>query len=166
MPLPTHNMVTRAKNGIFRPHPRYATPVVPAAQEQTQSEDDEEDEVLGLVTAEEPGSVDEALVEPVWKQAMNEEMECIIDNKTWALSMLPAGHRPIGLKWVFKLKKDPDGNVVKHKARLVVGMHNVRGWISMRYLQLSHAWKRCESSWHSPRTVAGMCTKWMSNPHF
>lgn len=32
---------------------------------------------------------------------------------------LPAGHRPIGLKWVFKLKKDAEGNVVKHKARLV-----------------------------------------------
>ena len=32
---------------------------------------------------------------------------------------MPAGHRPIGLKWVFKLKKDADGKVVKHKARLV-----------------------------------------------
>jgi hypothetical protein len=32
---------------------------------------------------------------------------------------LPAGHRAIGLKWVFKVKKDPEGNIVKHKARLV-----------------------------------------------
>nr|CAD40418.3 OSJNBa0065J03.14 [Oryza sativa Japonica Group] len=28
-------------------------------------------------------------------------------------------HRPIGLKWVFKLKKDETGAIVKHKARLV-----------------------------------------------
>ncbi|KAF0915033.1 hypothetical protein E2562_033161 [Oryza meyeriana var. granulata] len=40
-------------------------------------------------------------------------------NKTWRLVDLPAGHRPIGLKWVYKLKKDAQGIVVKHKARLV-----------------------------------------------
>ncbi|XP_066163729.1 uncharacterized protein [Oryza sativa Japonica Group] len=32
---------------------------------------------------------------------------------------LPSGHKAIGLKWVFKVKKDPAGAVVKHKARLV-----------------------------------------------
>ncbi|KAF8719973.1 hypothetical protein HU200_024743 [Digitaria exilis] len=32
---------------------------------------------------------------------------------------LPAGHRPIGLKWVYKVKKNAAGEVVKHKARLV-----------------------------------------------
>jgi len=31
----------------------------------------------------------------------------------------PAGHRPITLKWVFKLKEDEKGAVIKHKARLV-----------------------------------------------
>jgi hypothetical protein len=31
---------------------------------------------------------------------------------------LLAGHRAIGLKWVFKVK-DPEGNIIKHKARLV-----------------------------------------------
>jgi len=29
----------------------------------------------------------------------------------------PAGHRPITLKWVFKLKEDEKGAVIKHKAR-------------------------------------------------
>ena len=33
--------------------------------------------------------------------------------------MLPPKHKAIGLKWVFKIKKDPDGNIVKYKARLV-----------------------------------------------
>ena len=32
---------------------------------------------------------------------------------------LLGGHRPITLKWVFKLKKDEQGVVIKHKARLV-----------------------------------------------
>ena len=50
---------------------------------------------------------------------MEAEMESIQANRTWELSALPAGHRAIGLKWVFKVKKDPEGNIVKHKARLV-----------------------------------------------
>lgn len=50
---------------------------------------------------------------------MIEEMESIEGNSTWRLVPLPAGHRPIGLKWVYKVKTDSAGNVVKHKARLV-----------------------------------------------
>jgi hypothetical protein len=32
---------------------------------------------------------------------------------------LPQGLRPTGLKWVYKLKKNASGVIVKHKARLV-----------------------------------------------
>jgi len=35
------------------------------------------------------------------------------------LTELPKGQHAIGLKWVFKVKRDPAGNIVKHKARLV-----------------------------------------------
>ena len=116
---PTHMMVTRAQNGIFHSHLQYVVPVVNAATQDT-PDMDEEEEMLQLVSAEEPGSAEEALAIPAWKKVMEEEMSCILDNKTWTLAMLPAGHRGIGQKWVFKLKKDPEGNVVKHKARLVV----------------------------------------------
>jgi hypothetical protein len=37
----------------------------------------------------------------------------------WELVKLPVGHKPIGLKWVFKLKRNVEGEVVNHKARLV-----------------------------------------------
>jgi 6-phosphofructokinase len=50
---------------------------------------------------------------------MEEEMKSIEENKTWSLVDLPAGHKPIGLKWVFKVKKDEHGAIVKYKARLV-----------------------------------------------
>jgi hypothetical protein len=63
--------------------------------------------------------VDEALEQAQWRNAMEEEMTCIRDNSTWELSDLPAGHHAIGLKWVFKVKRDPVGKVVKYKARLV-----------------------------------------------
>lgn len=46
-------------------------------------------------------------------------MAAIVENGTWSLVDLPSGHRPIGLKWVFKLKKDASGAVIHHKARLV-----------------------------------------------
>ena len=74
---------------------------------------------LCLSAAEEPASVEDALDEPAWRSAMEAEMDSIRSNSTLSLASLPAGHRAIGLKWVFKVKRDPDGNIVKHKARLV-----------------------------------------------
>lgn len=46
-------------------------------------------------------------------------MKSIEENGTSELTNLPKGHRAIGLKWVFKLRKDATGEVIKHKARLV-----------------------------------------------
>jgi hypothetical protein len=60
--------------------------------------------------------VEEVLSEQCWKNAMIIEMNSIQSNKTWELSSLPTGHRAIGLKWVFKVKKDPQGRIIKHKA--------------------------------------------------
>ena len=47
-------------------------------------------------------------------------MSCVpFENATWEPVPLPAGHRDIGLKWVFKVKRDELGNIIRHKARLV-----------------------------------------------
>lgn len=74
---------------------------------------------LYLVAAEEPNNFSEAEHDDLWRQAMLEELNSIEENNTWMLTDLPVSKRPIGLKWVFKLKKDETGAVVKHKARLV-----------------------------------------------
>jgi hypothetical protein len=74
---------------------------------------------LLLAEGEEPASFTEAQAEAGWRTTMAEEMAAIEENGTWELSNLSAGHRPIGLKWVYKLKKNPAGEVVRHKARLV-----------------------------------------------
>jgi len=68
---------------------------------------------------EEPATFEEARQEECWHQAMKEEMASIEQNGTWKLVNLPQGHRPIGLKWVFKVKRDEAGVIVKYKARLV-----------------------------------------------
>jgi hypothetical protein len=50
---------------------------------------------------------------------MQSEMDAVETNRTWELADLPHGHRAITLKWVFKLKRNETGAIVKHKARLV-----------------------------------------------
>ena len=77
------------------------------------------DEDLLLAVGEELATFEEARREECWRQAMKEEMSSIEQNRTWKLVNLPHGHWPIGLKWVFKVKRDEVGAIVKHKARLV-----------------------------------------------
>lgn len=75
------------------------------------------DELMFLAT-EEPTTYYEAATETMWQEAMQKELESIEKNKTLALTNLPSGQKPVGLKWVFKLKKTSEGNVIKHKGRL------------------------------------------------
>jgi hypothetical protein len=77
-------------------------------------------ELLLAVSAKEPASLAEAMEQECWRKAMVEELAAIEENKTWTLTDLPADRKAIGLKWVFKVKKDEQGAVVRHKARLVV----------------------------------------------
>lgn len=77
------------------------------------------DNELMLLSIEEPTSYRQAVQETEWKKAMQTEIDSIERNKTWTLTELPPGHKAIGLKWVFKLKKDTDGKIVKYKARIV-----------------------------------------------
>jgi hypothetical protein len=50
---------------------------------------------------------------------MVEELRSIENNKTWDIVNLPVGHRAIGLRWVYRAKKDEHGHVIKNKAWLV-----------------------------------------------
>jgi len=79
---------------------------------------DSEVEVL-LTVMEEPSNYQDAAGDGNWVGDMESEIQSITKNKTWELVNLPTGHKPIGLKWVFKLKKNAYGEVVKHMARLV-----------------------------------------------
>lgn len=54
-----------------------------------------------------------------WMEAMEKEMKSLHENRVWELVKLPVGRKPVGSKWVFKLKTDEDGNIERYKARLV-----------------------------------------------
>lgn len=72
-----------------------------------------------LLGIEEPANFEQAVKEPEWQKAMQVEMDAIEKNKTWVLTDLPPGRKAISLKWVYKLKKNTDGEIVKYKARIV-----------------------------------------------
>ena len=75
---------------------------------------------FNLLLVEEPSSFSLDAKQEVWRSAMKEEISAILRNNTWTMVKLNKNIRPIGVKWVFRVKKDSMGKVVRYKARLVV----------------------------------------------
>jgi hypothetical protein len=50
---------------------------------------------------------------------MEEEMNSLKGNNTWVLSKSSKDHKPNGCKWVFQTKKNAQGQVVHHIAKLM-----------------------------------------------
>jgi transposase InsO family protein len=79
----------------------------------------------------EPKTLAEALTRPdaeSWISAALAEIEAHVENGTWKLAQLPPGKRAIGSRWVFKVKRKPDGSIDKYKGRIVAqGFSQVRG---------------------------------------
>jgi hypothetical protein len=64
----------------------------------------------------------EAMMDPdseKWQTAMRSEIDSMDDNHVWDLVDPPDGVKPIECKWIYKKKRDMDGNVHIRKARLV-----------------------------------------------
>ena len=66
-----------------------------------------------------PNGFEEAKAEKKWVNAMQEEIDALVENKTWDLVKLPKEKNVVGWKWVYKTKHDSNGNVNRHKVRLV-----------------------------------------------
>jgi hypothetical protein len=82
----------------------------------------------------EPWSFTEAEKGMSWRAVMKAEMDAVEKNHTWELADLPRGHRAITLKWVFKLKRDKVGAIIKHKAHLVA-----RGFLQREGIDFDNA---------------------------
>nr|GFB02119.1 hypothetical protein [Tanacetum cinerariifolium] len=54
-----------------------------------------------------------------WIDAINAEIQSMIDNIVWVLVDLPPNCKTVGSKWIFKKNIDMDGTVHTYKARLV-----------------------------------------------
>lgn len=121
-PLPTPKR-GRSKRVIRNP---YGCKEKPKNQEIDNDEDKESEaesniEVNSLEITE-PQNVEEALESPQatqWKEAIKEELNNLSDRNTWEVTKLPEGRKCIGCRWVFKLKRDANGEICRYKARLV-----------------------------------------------
>jgi len=101
-------MITRAKDGIFKPR----------ALQSSISADFPE-----------PSTYKQALTQPYWLQEMKAEYDALMQNNTWTLTTLPSTANVVGCKWVFKKKYNVDGSLQWYKARLVAkGFHQREGY--------------------------------------
>ncbi|GJV01012.1 putative ribonuclease H-like domain-containing protein [Tanacetum coccineum] len=74
---------------------------------------------FSTTSLEEPKTISQALQDESWVEAMQEELLQFKLQKVWVLVDLPYGKKVIGIKWVFRNKRDERSIVVKNKARLV-----------------------------------------------
>ncbi|KAK9912822.1 hypothetical protein M0R45_036662 [Rubus argutus] len=103
-PINDHPMLTRSKRGVFKKKCFLS--------------------ILSQVNADpcdtEPLNYKSALHIPEWKQAMQEEYAALMNQNTWSLVPLPPDKNLVSCKWLFKLKRNADGSIARHKARLLL----------------------------------------------
>jgi len=77
-----------------------------------------------LVSQVEPKSIDEALKDEKWVEAMHEELNPFARNDVWFMVPKIAEMNIIGSKWVFRNKLDEVGLITRNKAGLVAKGYN------------------------------------------
>jgi hypothetical protein len=104
-------IVTRSMNQIHKPNPKYLhTSKHP------------------LASSIEPTCVSQALKSSEWRNAMSKEFDALIQQGTWELVPQPQATNLIGCKWVYRIKRKPNGDIDRYKARLVAkGFHQRPG---------------------------------------
>jgi len=55
---------------------------------------------------------------------MNVELEAVANNGTWCIVDKPPNVKPIGCKWVYRIKYKADGSIKRYRARLVAKGYN------------------------------------------
>ncbi|XP_073260714.1 uncharacterized protein [Populus alba] len=107
----THPMTTRSMNNIHKPKHLYLATKYP------------------LPSPTEPTCVSQALQDPKWRNAKSEEFTALVKHGTWELFPPSSTIKPIGCKWVFRIKRNSDGSISRYKARLVAkGFHQQHGF--------------------------------------
>ncbi|KAE8711941.1 Detected protein of unknown function [Hibiscus syriacus] len=84
---------------IRKPNPKYANATI-------------------IEEAREPETFEEASQSSEWMIAMKEEIDALQQNQTWDLVPKIKYVKPISCKWVYKIKRHPDGSIERYKERL------------------------------------------------
>jgi hypothetical protein len=68
------------------------------------------------------------MASPNWRAAMASEFNALLQQGTWDLVPKHEASNIIGCKWLFRVKRHPDGSIDRFKARLVAkGFHQRPG---------------------------------------
>jgi hypothetical protein len=93
-------------------------------------------EHFSFVSSIEPYMIEDALRDPDWVMAMQEEVNNFMRNEVCHLVPRP-DQNVVGTKWVFRNKQDEHGVVTRNKARLVAkGYSQVEVRILMKHMHL------------------------------
>ncbi|KAK9144280.1 hypothetical protein Sjap_004183 [Stephania japonica] len=108
IPMNTHSMITRAKDGISKKKVFIAH--------------------TSDITNDIPTKAEIALKDPKWKEAMDKEYHALMQNTTWSLVPASSSQNVVDNKWIFSIKRNSDGSINRYKARLVAkGFRQVPG---------------------------------------
>ncbi|RFU28496.1 hypothetical protein B7463_g7849, partial [Scytalidium lignicola] len=66
-----------------------------------------------------PKTEEEALADPLWREAIQKELDMLQALGTWGYADLPKGCNLVGSKWVFTIKFTPTGQIERRKGRSV-----------------------------------------------
>jgi hypothetical protein len=89
---------------------------------------------LAMISQIEPITINEAIIDKSWEEAMEEELLQFEKSKVWNLVPKPKDHSIIGTRWVFRNKLDEEGKVIINKARMVAQGYNQQEGIMMKHL--------------------------------
>lgn len=83
--------------------------------------------------------------------AINEELEAHRKNATWSIVERPSDKKLLSTKWVFKIKRRPNGSVERYMARLVTrGFEQRVGYEQALKLQKGlHGLKQAPRVWNN-----------------
>ncbi|XP_071683320.1 uncharacterized protein [Lolium perenne] len=70
----------------------------------------------------EPCSLSEALGNPKWRKAMEEEYDALLKNQTWHLVPPSSSKNLIDCKWVYRIKKRADGTIDSSSDQAIVAL--------------------------------------------
>lgn len=76
-----------------------------------------------IAMSDEPATYEEAIRgnnRAHWVNAMANEYDSLMKNRTWILVESPCDQKVIDNRWVYKIKQNTDGSIERYKARLVV----------------------------------------------
>lgn len=96
LPENSHPMQTRSKSGITKQLQKKST-AVPLSDD-------------------EPANVTQAMKYHRWRGSMSSEFDTQISNHTWDLVSPSPNYNLIGNKWIFRVKRKPDGSIERFKS--------------------------------------------------